>query len=277
MRSSKRAITLLPTAACLVVGTIYLIPLAWAISLSLRSSTEVFGVIGQHTFKPGNYTEAWRLYGLGHLFGNTIFITVWTVILVLVLATTAAYGVVRYRTRLAEIVFVVILLGLMIPPAAVLLPFFVGMRDVGLYDHLYAVVLAETVFALPFGMLLLRGYIEQVPMELNDASRVDGASEWQSFWHVTLPLIRPAMTTLAIFVVLGTWNGFIWPLLLITDPRQGTLTTALATLSSGNLLVGITVQLLAAASVMAAVPVIAFMFIARRAYIKGIVSGALKQ
>jgi ABC-type glycerol-3-phosphate transport system permease component len=214
---------------------------------------------------------------LARLFGNTIFITALTVAIVLALSTTAAWGVVRYRKRWGEAIFLLILLGLMVPPAAVLLPFFVVMRDLHAYNHLYAVVLAEAAFALPFGILLIRGYFEQLPRELSDAARVDGAGEWRSFWHVTLPLVTPALMTLATIVVLATWNGFIFPLILLNDPRSGTLTTALSTFSTATVTQGISTQVVAAGAVLAAAPVVALLILGRRAYVSGITSGALKQ
>jgi ABC-type glycerol-3-phosphate transport system permease component len=268
---------LVASIACFVIGAMYFLPLLWTVSLSFRSSTEVYGVIVQHTFKPGNYVTAWNDLHLARLFGNTIFITALTVALTLALATTAAWGVVRYRKRWGEAIFLMILLGLMIPPAAVLLPFFVVMRDLHAYNHLFAVVLAETAFALPFGVLLIRGYFEQLPRELSDAARVDGAGEWRSFWHVTLPLVKPALMTLATIVVLATWNGFIFPLILLNDPRSGTLTTAISTFSAATVTQGISTQVVAAAAVLAAAPVVALLILGRRAYISGITGGALKQ
>lgn len=263
--------------ACFVIGSIYILPLLWTVSLSFRKSSEVFGVIVQRTFEPGNYVRAWNELHLARLFGNTVFITALTVALVLSLSTTAAWGVVRYRKRWGEVVFLMILLGLMIPPAAVLLPFFVVMRDLHIYNHLYAVALAEAAFALPFGILLLRGYFEQLPRELSDAARVDGAGEWRAFWHVTVPLVKPALMTLATIVVLASWNGFIFPLILLNDARSGTLTTAISTFSTANVASEISTQVVAAAAVLAAAPVVAILIIARRAYISGITSGALKQ
>ncbi|MDX6399409.1 MAG: raffinose/stachyose/melibiose transport system permease protein [Gaiellaceae bacterium] len=269
--------TTLASVTCFVVGGVYFLPLLWSISLSLRKSSEVYGVVVQHTFQPSNYSAAWTDLGMARLFGNTIIITALTVAIVLVLSVTAAYGVVRYRTRFAEFVFMLILLGLMVPPAAVILPFFVVLRDLGLYNHLFAVVLAEASFALPFGILLMRGYFEQLPRDLTDAARVDGATEWRAFRYVNLPLVRPALVTLGTIVVLATWNGFIFPLLLLADPRSGTLTTAISTFSTVSVTGGISTQIVAAAAVMAAAPVIAILIIARRAYVSGIVNGALKQ
>jgi ABC-type glycerol-3-phosphate transport system permease component len=273
-RSVGRA---LASIACFLIGGMYVLPLLWTISLSLRKSTEVFGVVFQHTFEPGNYVRAWNELHIARLFGNTIFITALTVALTLALSTTCAWGVVRYRKRSGEAIFLMILLGLMVPPAAVLLPFFVVMRDLHAYNHLYAVVLAETAFAIPFGILLLRGYFEQLPRELADAARVDGAGEWRSFWHVTLPLVKPALMTLATIVVLATWNGFIFPLILLSDARSGTLTTAISTFSTATVTQGISTQIVAAAAVIAAAPVVALLVLGRRWYISGLTSGALKQ
>ena len=219
----------------------------------------MFGVVVQHSFQPGNYSAAWTQLDMARLFANSIIITALTVVIVLALSVTAAYGVVRFRTTFSEFIFLLILLGLMVPPAAVILPFFVTMRDLGLYNHLFAVVLAEASFALPFGILLMRGYFEQLPRDLTDAARVDGAGEWRAFRYVNLPLVRPALVTLGTIVVLATWNGFIFPLLLLADPRSGTLTTAISTFSTVSVTGGISTQIVAAAAVMAAAPVIAIL------------------
>jgi len=126
------------------------VPLVWVLSVSFRSGSDVFrSIFVPHSFAPGNYTEAWHKYGLGVLFINSTLITAGTVILSLALSVTAAYGFSRHRTRLRESLFLLILTGLMIPPAAIIIPFFVLMNDLQLYDKLFAVVLAETAFVLP--------------------------------------------------------------------------------------------------------------------------------
>jgi ABC-type glycerol-3-phosphate transport system permease component len=263
------------TIVCLLVGAVYLVPLVWVLSVSFRSGSDVFrSIFVPHSFAPGNYTEAWRKYGLGVLFLNSTLITAGTVILSLALSVTAAYGFSRHRTRLRESLFLLILTGLMIPPAAIIIPFFVLMNDLQLYDKLFAVVLAETAFVLPLGILILRGYIDNIPGELSDAARVDGAGEWGAFRHVVVPLLRPPIATVALLITLSTWNGFLLPLVLLSDPSQSTITVGIAQFSSQF---GVLEwQLVAAAAVMAMLPVLVVLVALRRYYVQGLAAGALK-
>jgi ABC-type glycerol-3-phosphate transport system permease component len=263
------------TLVCLLVGAVYLIPLAWVLSVSFRSGSDVFrSIFVPHSFAPGNYSEAWHKYGLGVLFLNSTLITAGTVILSLALSVTAAYGFSRHRTRLRESLFLLILTGLMIPPAAIIIPFFVLMNDLHLYDKLFAVVLAECAFVLPLGILILRGYIDNIPAELSDAARVDGAGEWGAFQHVVVPLLRPPIATVALLITLSTWNGFLLPLVLLSDPSQSTVTVGIAQFSSQF---GVLEwQLVAAAAVMAMLPVLVVLVALRRYYVQGLSAGALK-
>jgi ABC-type glycerol-3-phosphate transport system permease component len=263
------------TIVCLLVGAVYLIPLAWVLSVSFRSGDDVFtSIFVPHSFAPSNYTDAWNKYGLGVLFLNSTIVTVGTVVISLGLSVTAAYGFSRHRTRLRESLFLLILTGLMIPPAAIIIPFFVLMNDLHLYDKLFAVVLAETAFVLPLGILILRGYIDTIPTELSDAARVDGAGEWGAFQHVVVPLLRPPIATVALLITLSTWNGFLLPLVLLSDPSQSTVTVGIAQFSSQF---GVLEwQLVAAAAVMAMLPVLVVLVALRRYYVQGLSAGALK-
>jgi ABC-type glycerol-3-phosphate transport system permease component len=263
------------TLVCLLVGAVYLIPLAWVLSVSFRSGDDVFtSIFVPHSFAPSNYTDAWNKYGLGVLFLNSTIVTVGTVVISLGLSVTAAYGFSRHRTRLRESLFLLILTGLMIPPAAIIIPFFVLMNDLHLYDKLFAVVLAETAFVLPLGILILRGYIDTIPTELSDAARLDGAGEWGAFQHVVVPLLRPPIATVALLITLSTWNGFLLPLVLLSDPSQSTVTVGIAQFSSQF---GVLEwQLVAAAAVMAMLPVLVVLVALRRYYVQGLSAGALK-
>jgi ABC-type glycerol-3-phosphate transport system permease component len=263
------------TLVCLLVGAVYLIPLARVLYLSFRSGSDLFrSIFVPHSFAPGNYSEAWHKYGLGVLFLNSTLITAGTVILSLALSVTAAYGFSRHRTRLRESLFLLILTGLMIPPAAIIIPFFVLMNDLHLYDKLFAVVLAESAFVLPLGILILRGYIDNIPAELSDAARVDGAGEFGAFRHVVIPLLRPPIATVALLITLSTCNGFLLPLVLLSDPSQSTITVGIAQFSSQF---GVLEwQLVAAAAVMAMLPVLVVLVALRRYYVQGLAAGALK-
>lgn len=258
-----------------LLGAIALIPIVWTVSLSIRTNDDVFSnEILPHSFRIQNYRDSWDMFGLGVLFEHTLIVTAATVVITLVLATAAAYGFSRYRTRISDGVFVLILTGLMIPPAAVIIPFFLLMRELSLYNSLLAVIMGESAFALPFGILLLRGYIENVPVEITDAARVDGASDLQAFWYVAVPLLRPALATVALFTTIWAWNGFLLPLVLINDPVESTVTVGLSRLQ--NQFGSLNLELMSAAAVLAIVPILLIFVISRRYYVRGVTAGAIK-
>jgi ABC-type glycerol-3-phosphate transport system permease component len=259
--------------ACFVIAAIYLVPFAWVLSLSIRDSDDVLTLdILPHSFRPGNFPDAWNLFSLGTLFMNTIVIAIGTVALTLSLSCMAAYGFARFRSRLSEAVFMMILLGLTVPPAAMIVPFFVLMHNLGLFNSRISVILAETAFSLPLGVLLMRSYVERLPFDVVDAARVDGARPFRAFRLVVIPLLRPGMATLALFVTLTAWNDLLLPLVLLPSADESTLTVGLATAvqSFGQ----VHLAALAAASVMAAVPVLTVMFALRRYYVDVLASTA---
>jgi ABC-type glycerol-3-phosphate transport system permease component len=261
---------------CVVIGAIYFIPLVWTLSLSVRGNRDVFSNrVLPHSFRPSNYMDAWSNLGLGILFEHTIIITIGTVLFATTLSVTAAYGFARHRSRVSETVFLVILLGLMVPPAGVIITFFVTMRQLHLYNSLIAVIIGETAFALPLAILLLRGYVESIPIDLTDAARVDGASDWKAFWYVAFPLLKPAVATVALFTTIATWNDFLLPLVLMADPQRSTLTVGLSQLASQY--GAFNEELVSAAAILATIPVLVVFIVARRYYVKGLSAGAIKQ
>ena len=261
---------------CFVIGAVGLIPLVWTLSLSIRTGSDVFSNrVLPHSFRLANFVDAWNMFGLGTLFLHSVIVTLGTVAITTTLAVTAAYGFARYRSRITEAIFLLILTGLMVPPAAVIIPFFVAMTRLGLYNTLLSVVIGESVFALPFSLLLLRGYIDTIPIDLTDAARVDGASQFQAFRYVALPLLKPALATVALFSTISTWNGFLLPLVLLNNSSTSTLTVGLSTVSSE--FGALNLQLLSAAAVLAILPILVVFVAARRYYVQGLSAGAVKQ
>ncbi len=261
---------------CFVIGSVGLIPLVWTLSLSIRTGSDVFSNrVLPHSFRLANFVDAWNMFGLGTLFLHSVIVTLGTVAITTALAVTSAYGFARYRTRITEAIFLLILTGLMVPPAAVIIPFFVAMTRLGLYNTLLSVVIGESVFALPFSLLLLRGYIDTIPLDLTDAARVDGASQLQAFRYVALPLLKPALATVALFSTISTWNGFLLPLVLLNNSSTSTLTVGLSTVSSE--FGALNLQLLSAAAVLAIIPILVVFVAARRYYVQGLSAGAVKQ
>ena len=265
----------LGSVALVALAAIYVLPLVWLLSISVRVQSDVFrSMLIPGSFEPSNYVRAWERFGLDVLFLNSIIVTVGTVVIGVALAVSAAYGFSRFKSRWSEILFLVILVGLMVPPAAIIIPFFLGMLNLGLYDSLIAVIVGETSFVLAFGILIFRGYIDHIPPELLDAARVDGASELTTFRRIVLPLLRPPLATVAIFFALSTWNGFLLPLVLIRDTDRSTLTVGMSRFTGqfGTQ----DWNLLAASAVMAILPLLIFFIAARRSYVRGLSAGAIK-
>ena len=264
------------SAACYACAILAILPIAWTLSLSIRTNQDVFSnKVLPNSFRPQNFVDAWNEFHLAVLFEHSFLITLGTVILAVALSVCAAYGFSRYRTRLSEGLFLLILTGLMIPPAAIILPFFLTMRQLHLYNSLFAVIIGESAFALPFGVLVLRGYMDNVPVELTDAALVDGANDWKAFWYVVLPMLRPALATTALFTTISTWNGFLIPLVLLANSTRATVTVGLQPLNGqfGNL----SLELMSAAAVLAIVPILLVFLLARRYYVQGLSAGAIKQ
>lgn len=263
------------TALLVGLAAIYLLPLVWLLSVSVRVQSDVFrSMLIPGSFDPTNYPRAWEEFGLGALFLNSVIVTLGTVVIGVGLSVAAAYGFARLRSRWSEALYLVILVGLMVPPAAVIIPFFLGMLNLGLYDSLVAVIVGETSFVLAFGILVFRGYIDHIPHELLDAARVDGASEGTIFLRIVLPLLRPPLATVSIFFAISTWNGFLLPLVLIRNTDRSTLTVGLSRYTGqfGTQ----DWNLLAAAAVMAIVPLLVVFIAARRSYVRGLSAGAIK-
>lgn len=272
---SSRLRRALASIACIAIGAIYSFPLVWVASMSIREKHDALGMtLIPTTFRPQNFIDAWVTLNMGTLFVNTILVAIGTIVLSIGMAVLAAYGFVRWRSRITEGIFLLILLGMMIPPAGIILPFFVLARSLGIYNSLFAVVLAEAAFALPLAVLLLRGYIERVPAELIDAARVDGANPWRTFRYVVMPLLVPAIATSALFILLFAWNDLLLPLILLPDPNGSTVVVGLST--SVGRYGQVNLAGLGAASLLALIPVMTVFILSRRYYVQGLAAGAVK-
>jgi multiple sugar transport system permease protein len=194
-------------------------------------------------------------------------ITLWHVIF----DSMAGYAFAKRRFPGRDVIFWVMLSTLMIPIHVTIIPLFVVTNQFRLIDTLLAVILPGTANA--FGIFLMRQYIQTLPSEMEEAARMDGASEPQLFWHVILPLCRPALGALAIFTFVRHWNDFLWPLIAVTRPQNYTLTVGVANLQ-GEFATDYGVIFAGAA--LAALPMIIFFFSFQRQFLEGVRMGAVK-
>ncbi|MBW4471129.1 MAG: carbohydrate ABC transporter permease [Stenomitos rutilans HA7619-LM2] len=258
-----------------LLGTIaiaMLIPLVWLISTSMKSPTEdIFQFPpqlfpSQPTFQ--NFVTVWKANPFGRYLFNSTLVAVLTVGLNLLFCALAAYPLARLNFRGREVFFTLIVATIMIPFQIVMIPLYVLAVQLGLRNTYLGVIFPAIASA--FGIFLLRQAFQGVPKELEEAGRMDGCSELGIWWYVMIPAIRPALVTLAIFVFIGSWSDFLWPLIVLDRPEYYTLPLGVATLAGTF---SLDWRLIAAGSVISIAPILLF-FITMQHYIVPTESGS---
>jgi ABC-type glycerol-3-phosphate transport system permease component len=255
-----------------------LAPIVWIVGLALRTGADVYSrSLLPKELRPENFSDAWTQFGLGPLFLNSVMVTVASVVVTVSLSVLAAYGFARLRFRFSEVVFLLILLGLMIPPAALIIPLFVEIRTMGLYDSHVGLSLVYVAFGLPLSILILRSFFAGIPRELLEAARLDGAHEWTILARVVVPLAKAPIATVAILMFLFCWNDFFLALVLL---KGGTLEASTYTLPVGIAqFIGqysTPYELVAAAVLIVSVPVFILYLVLHRQFEQGVAEGAVK-
>jgi ABC-type glycerol-3-phosphate transport system permease component len=220
-----------------------------------------------------NYTEALALAPFDLYLRNSLFVTIGNVIGNLISCTLAAYGFARLRARGKNVLFLLMLATLMLPTWVTLIPQYVLFSSIG-WSNSFAPIMVPPWFGWPFFIFLLRQFFMTIPRELEEAARLDGASTLGIFWHIILPLSRPALATVAVLGFIGNWNNFFSPLIYLRDPNLYTLPIAIQRFRGqyGNL----NLHYMMAVSVLVVIPVILIFFVAQRYLIRGIVMTGLK-
>ena len=204
-------------------------------------------------------------------FWNSVVVTAGAVVPAVAVSFMAAYAIVRgWRMRFLRVVNGMFLMGLAIPLQATAIPVYLIIIKLQLYDSLLALILPSIAFAIPLSVLILANFIRDVPKELFDSMRVDGATEWGTLWRLAAPLTRPAILTVTIFNALTIWNGFLLPLILTQSPSQRTLPLALWTFQGEY---GVNVPALLAAVVLTTLPLIILYTFGRRQLLSGLTAG----
>jgi multiple sugar transport system permease protein len=273
-RDAKRASPYMPWVyLALILGSaLTAFPFVWMLLTSLKSFSEVFlpGLLPPNPTLD-NYQQVLSSTGFVRWFVNSIAIAAVTTVSVLFFDSLVAYVLAKMRFPGKEIIFIAILSTVMVPTEMLVIPWYVGSIQLGITDSYWAVALPGMISA--FGVFLMRGFFEGIPDELFDAARIDGVGEFGLFWHIGLPLVRPALAALAIFNFLGNYNAFLWPLIIITSADIRTLPVGIA-LFSGE--AGGQWQLIMAASSLAVFPVLLVFAIFQRQIIEGVVLTGVK-
>ncbi|MEM8637474.1 MAG: carbohydrate ABC transporter permease [Cyanobacteria bacterium P01_G01_bin.54] len=266
----------------LAITVVMLFPLLWLVSTAFKSADEqVFlapenlgAFVGQLLPRSptlANLKTVWQTYPFGRYLFNSTIVAVLTVSLNLLFCSLAAYPLARLSFRGRDTLFALIVSTIMIPFQIVMIPLYVLTVQLGLRNTYLGIIFPAIASA--FGIFLLRQAFQGVPKELEEAARMDGCSELGLWWHVMIPSVRPALVTLAIFVFIGAWSDFLWPLIVIDDPDFYTLPLGVANLASTF---SLDWRLIAAGSVIAIAPILALFTIVQRYIIPSEASSGVK-
>jgi raffinose/stachyose/melibiose transport system permease protein len=263
--------------AFFAVVTLY--PLLLVVSTALKDeadlTTDPFSLFSSVNL--ANLSEAWTVGEFGNYFWNTVFITLPTVIGVVALSTMAGYALARLQFPGRNLFLYAFMLGLMIPFTSVMIPLFYQLRDMGLLGSFAAAIVPGIAgaagYGVPLGILLMRAFFQDLPNDLAEAARVDGASEWQVFRRVMLPLAGPGVAVLSILVFFQSWNQFLMPLLFVPGQQNRPLANGLYVFATGRTQ---DYQLIAAGALIMVVPVLIVFLLFQKQFVKGVTAGALK-
>ncbi|SMG47944.1 carbohydrate ABC transporter permease [Agreia pratensis] len=246
--------SILPTTMLWVLAILMAFPLLWFLLSSFKGGGELFTY--PLSFLPREWTvdgymRAWERIDFVRYFGNTIVVATLTTALTVFFCATAGYALAKYRAPWLSVFALCILSMTMLPGEVILSPTFSVVRDLGFYNSLIGVILPSIL--TPTGVFMFRQFFITVPDELLDAARIDGANELSIFFRIMLPLAKPIMLTLAIISFQWRWNDYIFPLIILSDPKNFTLQIALRTLLGSE---NIDWAILLAASVISMIPLV---------------------
>jgi len=271
---SRRGSVVLINGALVLLALGSLCPLLWMLSVSLMPAGQA------SQFPPpllprgptlDNYRQLFAQAGMGRRFGNSVLLACLATLLSLGFNVTAGYAFAKLRFRGRDRLFRSLLGALLIPGQVAMIPLFLLLKELGLVNT-YAGVLVPALASV-FGIFLVRQYALSIPDELLEAARIDGASEFRTFASIVLPALGPILVTLAIFSFLGSWNDFLWPLIMLSRDELHTLPLALAALSREHVQDR---ELMMAGSVITLVPVLALFLGLQRYYMQGLLAGSIK-
>jgi multiple sugar transport system permease protein len=271
---SRRSSNVIPHVVLCVGAVLMVGPFVWEVLTSFKTfaaSIHVPPVLVPNPFDWHNYLTVFQTLPFGSLFLNTVLMTLARTAGQVIFCSLSGYAFARLRFPCRGLLFGLFLSVLMVPSQMFLIPQYQIIQHLGLLNTVAGLSLPGMFSA--FGTFLMRQFFMQLPVEMEEAARLDGANPWQTFWHVMLPLSRPGMLALGILVAIWSWNDLLWPLVVNTDPAKMPLSAGLASLQGEHLT---NYPVLMAGALLASLPLIVAFIVFQRHLIQGIASTGIK-
>lgn len=268
-------VTIALGAGCLTI----LFPLYMAIMIAFKKpsemSNDIAGILSlPEAWSLGNFAEAMRVTDFWNSLGNSVLITAAVVVLVVLLHSLAGYAIGRNmgNSRFYKLSYLYIVSGMFVPFAILMMPLVKQTAQLGLANRA-GVMVIYLVFYMPMNLLLYAGYLKNIPLALEEAARVDGASTWQTYWQIIFPIMKPMHATVAVLTALGTWNDVMTPLVIMSGTGHNTLPLAQLSFQSQF---GTNYNLAFASYLLALLPILVFYLLCQKQIINGAMNGAVK-
>lgn len=263
----------------LILGCITIFfPLYMTIVIAFKSPSEMTNDIAGALSLPNswsldNFIEAMKVTNFWHSLANSLLITISTIVLVILIHSLAGYAIGRNMKKKGyKFIYFYLISGMFVPFAIIMMPIVKQTAIMGIANR-FGVVLLYVVFNLPMNLMLYTGYLKNIPLDLEEAASIDGASTWKTYWKVIFPLMKPMHATVAVLTALGTWNDVMLPLILLSGTGQNTLPIAQLNFQSQF---GTNYNLAFASYLLALIPILIFYVFCQKHIINGVVNGAVK-
>ena len=261
------------TATILLVAAVWLSPVAWIIATAFKSPRDVLSL--QLLFAPtlNNFVVAFgNPFFLGERLMNSIVVTAATLVIALPISTAAAYAFSRFRFPGGSAWPLGVLATQFLPPVIIIIPLFVAFRSLGLIDTRAALVIANMSFVVPYATWMIKGFIDALPLDMEEAAQIDGASRLRAIWDIVVPLVLPGIATAAIFCFVVSWNEFFYALVL-TRQEAVTLPVALTSTRTDQ---GDAWEVMATMGLVILAPMLVISRLMQRFFVRGITTGGVR-
>lgn len=261
--------------ALLIVLTVsIIIPFYWMVITGFKNNAELynnsFGL--PEVWQVKNYATAWKV-GVGRFLGNSLLVTVSSTLITMVLSAACAFGLSRFQFKGREVLFMMVLAGLLLAPQVAVVPLYRILSAFGIYNTYLAMIVPYVAFRIPFTVFLIRAYLLDFPKDIEEAAIIDGCSTFGIFIKITMPVSKPVLASAALLAVMNFWNEFMMAMIFTSDNNIRTIPLGLATLKGtlstdwGALIAGL---------VIAAIPVVLLFVIFQKQFVRGMTAGGVK-